>query len=148
MLIGAIQAGVTIGSTIAGAIDPKDKERMGRIDEAFRLAVAGNKAAQEWLKYRTGQYGVAASIPGAPFGDTGAVGGYGSQESRTYATSRYNTLIAQLNLMGQVEQVGEKIAPVVQKEARAAGYEILPQWVLWVGAAAVVFLVLKKGAAT
>jgi len=148
-LLAAVQAGITIGGAIAGAVDPKDKERFGRIDEAFRRAVAGDKAALEWLKYRTGQFGTAASIPGAPFDSSGPVGGYGSAESRAYAQLNYNRAIAQLNLMGQVETIGEKVAPVIKETAREAGYEILPRWAIWAGVAlalgAVIYLSSKKG---
>jgi len=147
-LLAAVQSVVGAAGAIAGALDPKDKERFGRIDEAFRRAVAGDKGALEWLKYRTGQYGTAQSIPGAPFDAGGPVGGYGSQESRAYASTMYNRAVAQLDLMGQVETVKEKAAPVVKEVARRAGYEIVPKWLAVaavVGLLALVAFNARKG---
>jgi hypothetical protein len=137
-LIGAIQAGVSIWSGVQGLLDPKDAERNAKTDEAFRLAVAGDSNALLFLKQRTGEYGIVV-VPGY-----GEVGGWASADARAYAKTKYEAALAQLRLMGQVEDWGDKAAPVVQGIAREAGYELLPQWVVWAGVAVVAYLVLRS----
>ena len=137
-IIAAIQGAAAIGGTLQSLFDPKDAERRAKTDAAYNLAVQGDVNALAFLKQRTGKYGE-QYIPGY-----GQVGGWATTESKTYAQVKYDAARAVTNAGAQVEQFVQDVAPVAQAAAREAGYEIVPQWVVWAGVAVVAYLVLSK----
>jgi hypothetical protein len=121
----------------------RDPERQAATDEAFRRAVAGDANALLFLKQRTGDYGV-IDVPGY-----GATGGWASPNAKEYARQKYAEAVRQLALMGQVTKVEQGIATAAKGAAQDAGYQIVPQWMIWAALAVVVGIVVmsnKRGA--
>ena len=141
-LIAAIQGAAAIGGSLQGIFDPKDAERRQKTDEAYNRAIQGDVNALAFLKQRTGEYGE-QYVQGY-----GSIAGWATGEAKTYARVKYDAARAVLATNGQVQNIIDQAAPVVQEAAREAGYEILPQWVVWGAVAVVAYLVLtsKRGA--
>lgn len=137
-LIAAIQGAAALGGSLQGLFDPKDAERRQKTDDAYNRALNGDVNALAFLKQRTGEYGT-VYVPGY-----GEVGGWATAEAKAYAKVKYQAALAVGSAQGQVQELIADVAPVVQTAAREAGYEILPQWVVWAGVAVVAYLVLTN----
>lgn len=137
-LIAAIQGAAALGGTLQGLFDPKDAERRQKTDDAYNRALSGDVNALAFLKQRTGEYGT-VYVPG--FGE---VGGWATAEAKAYAKVKYQSSLSIGTAGAQVQEIIGEVAPVVQSAAREAGYEILPQWVVWAGVAVVAYLVISQ----
>lgn len=90
-----ISAALSLGKSVSGILSthPKDAERFKRNAQAYQLAAAGQQNALEYLKYRSGRYGVAQSI-GYPYQGEGPVGGWATQSAKDDAYKLYQAALS------------------------------------------------------
>jgi hypothetical protein len=91
----SIAATLALGKSLSGILSshPKDAERFKRNGVAYQQAVQGQQNALEYLKYRSGRYGIAQSI-GYPYNTEGPVGGWATQSAKDDAFKLYQAALA------------------------------------------------------
>lgn len=94
-----IASAIAAGRALSGVLSqhPKDRERFRKNAEAYQLATSGHQNALEFLKYRSGRYGIAQSL-GAPYSAEGPVGGWATQSAKDDAWKLYNLALAQFGI--------------------------------------------------
>jgi hypothetical protein len=92
-----------LGTSLTGILSshPKDAERFKANAEAYRLALAGQQNALQFLKYRSGRFGV--ETIGAPY--NGEVGGWATQSAKDDAWKLYQSALASWGI-GEEEMPG------------------------------------------
>lgn len=118
----ALAVAIAAASQIASGVqqisggNAKDSERLAANLTAYNRAVAGDANARDFLKQRTGDFGV-ATVPGY-----GEVGGWATATAKADAKAKYAALTTAATVTGAIASAGE----TVRETANAAGYDIVP----------------------
>jgi len=75
----------------------KERERLQKNMDAYKLATNGRQDAMEYLKYRSGRYGTASSI-GPSWEGGGPVGGWATQTARDDAWRLYQNALGMFGI--------------------------------------------------
>ena len=120
-LFAAAAAVPTVILSLSSLGHPKDAERFAANADAFARAQAGDSAALEFLKYRSGRFGQ-TSIPGY-----GTVGGWATDAAKTDAYAKYTAALTRQQIGGTVAAVGQ----AANEQLGQAGYQIVPKLETW-----------------
>jgi hypothetical protein len=134
---------ITAVTSFVTAVSPwfggsKEADRIKVTDVAFERAISGDAVALQFLKQRTGQYGVITMPP--PLGE---VGGWGSSTARAYALRKYNEALAILGQQRPPATTPGPLAPIATQAAGVIGGLSGQQLALLAVGAVVVFSLLK-----
>jgi len=120
-LFAAAAAVPTVIQSLSSLGNPKDAERFAANAAAFAKAQAGDASALEFLKYRSGRFGV-TNIPGY-----GAIGGWATDAAKTDAYAKYTAALTRQQIGGTVAAVGE----AANEQLGQAGYQVVPKLETW-----------------
>lgn len=117
-LVTAVAAGSQIVSGVQSVLggNDKDAERLAANMTAYQRALGGDANAAQFLRQRTGDYGVAA-VPGY-----GEIGGWATANAKADARAKYNALTTAQSVNTAIAGAGA----TVRETANAAGYDIHP----------------------